>query len=131
MQDVPIQRMAQNSPYFLRVCGSTAHNGGKRRMKLAPRVSCIIVNWNSWQDTVECLTSLRACTYPQLDIIVVDNGSTNDSVVRIKASCPDILLFESKENLGFSGGNNIGIRYALAMGAEYIWLLNSDTKPAP
>lgn len=61
----------------------------------------------------------------------MDNGSTNDSVARIRAACPDIPLLESKENLGFAGGNNLGIHYALAQGADYLWLLNNDTKPAP
>jgi GT2 family glycosyltransferase len=61
----------------------------------------------------------------------VDNGSTNDSVARIRAAHPETLLLESGENLGFAGGNNIGIRHALARGADYLWLLNNDTKPAP
>jgi GT2 family glycosyltransferase len=74
---------------------------------------------------------MKECTYPQLTIIVVDNGSTDSSVSKIRAAHPDVLLLESKKNLGFAGGNNIGIRYALAHGAEYVWLLNNDTKPAP
>jgi hypothetical protein len=61
----------------------------------------------------------------------VDNSSTDDSVARIRAAHPDILLLESGSNLGFAGGNNIGIRHALAHGADYVWLLNNDTKPAP
>jgi len=74
---------------------------------------------------------LKECRYRNLTIIVVDNGSTNDSVARIRAAHPDVLLLESGKNLGFAGGNNIGIRYALAQGAEYVWLLNNDTEPAP
>ncbi len=66
-----------------------------------------------------------------LTVIVVDNNSTNDSVTRIRGAYPDILLFESSRNLGFAGGNNIAIRHALAQGADYLWLLNSDTEPAP
>jgi GT2 family glycosyltransferase len=96
-----------------------------------PEVSCVVLNWNGWQDTVECLDALKACSYPNLTIIVVDNGSTNDSVMRIRAAHPGILILESKNNLGFAGGNNIGIRYALAHGADHVWLLNNDTKPAP
>jgi hypothetical protein len=61
----------------------------------------------------------------------VDNGSTDESVARIRAAHPEVLLLESGKNLGFAGGNNIGIRHALADGAEYVWLLNNDTKPAP
>lgn len=66
-----------------------------------------------------------------MTVIVVDNGSTDDSVARIRGAYPDLLLLESEENLGFAGGNNLGIRYALAHGADYLWLLNNDTKPAP
>lgn len=100
-------------------------------MNSDPRVACIVLNWNGWQDTIECLDALKECTYSDLTLIVVDNGSTNDSVARIGAAHPDTLLLQSGANLGFAGGNNIGIRYALAHGAEYVWLLNNDTKPAP
>lgn len=96
-----------------------------------PHVSCVILNWNGWADTIECLGALRTCKYPDLTIIVVDNGSTDDSIVRIKSAYPDVLLLESGSNLGFSGGNNIGIRHALGHGADYVWLLNNDARPAP
>jgi GT2 family glycosyltransferase len=96
-----------------------------------PRVDCIVLNWNGWNDTIECLRALHECTYSRLTIIVVDNGSTDDSISRIRAAYPDILLLKSAENLGFAGGNNIGIRHALAHGADHVWLLNNDTKPAP
>lgn len=99
-------------------------------MKPEPKVACILLNWNGWQDTIECLDALKTNDYPNLEIIVVDNGSTNDSVTRIKAAHPDVLLLESGKNLGFAGGNNIGMRYALDHRAEYLWLLNNDTKPA-
>ncbi len=100
-------------------------------MNSNPHVICIIVNWNGWQDTVECLHALNECDYPRLSTIVVDNGSTNDSIDRIRTAHPDILLIESKKNLGFAGGNNVGIRYALDHRADYVWLLNNDTKPSP
>jgi GT2 family glycosyltransferase len=95
-----------------------------------PQVSCILVNWNGWKDTIECLDALRGCNYSHLTIIVVDNGSTNDSIARIRAAHPDITLLENGKNLGFAGGNNVGIRYAIAQEAEHIWLLNNDTVPA-
>jgi GT2 family glycosyltransferase len=100
-------------------------------MSSNPRISCIVVNWNGWQDTVECLDALKDCTYPQMTVIVVDNGSTDDSRSKIRAAHPDILLLESKKNLGFAAGNNIGIRVALTQEADYLWLLNNDTRPAP
>ncbi len=62
---------------------------------------------------------------------MVDNGSTDDSVERIRGAYPGVLVLESGRNLGFAAGNNIGIRHALARGADYVWLLNNDTKPAP
>lgn len=96
-----------------------------------PQVACIILNWNGWRDTIECLDAIQATSYPRLTTIVVDNASTNDSVARIRTAHPQILLLQSETNRGFAGGNNIGIRYALERGADYIWLLNNDTKPFP
>lgn len=90
-----------------------------------------MLNWNGWSDTIECLEALQQNTYTPLTVIVVDNGSTDDSVSKIRAAHPEVALLESGKNLGFAGGNNIGIRYALALGAKYVWLLNNDTKPAP
>lgn len=100
-------------------------------MKVNSQVACIILNWNGWPYTIECLNALKDCTYPQLEVVVVDNGSTDESVDKIRAAHPDILLLESEKNLGFAGGNNIGIRYALSHHSDYVWLLNNDTKPAP
>ena len=96
-------------------------------MTTQPTVVCIVVNWNGWQDTVGCLDSLKQSTYRNLKVIVVDNGSTNDSIARIRAAQPDVLLLKSDGNLGFAGGNNLGIRYALTQDADYVWLLNNDT----
>ena len=101
------------------------------RLKEHPQVSCVVLNWNGWADTIECLDALGECSYPNLTVIVVDNGSTDDSVARIESVYPDIPLLKSERNLGFSGGNNVGIRYALDIGADYIWLLNNDARPAP
>jgi GT2 family glycosyltransferase len=97
---------------------------------LTPRVSCIVLNWNGWRDTIECLSALKQSSYPKLDLVVVDNGSTDDSINKIKSLHPDVLLLEAGKNLGFAGGNNVGIRYALDHDADYVWLLNNDTKPA-
>jgi GT2 family glycosyltransferase len=96
-----------------------------------PKVTCIVLNWNGWKDTLECLRALQQCTYSELRIVVVDNGSTDDSISRICASFPEVTLLKTDKNLGFAGGNNFGIRHALDHGAECIWLLNNDTKPAP
>lgn len=94
-------------------------------------MACVIVNWNGWRHTIMCLQALHSTEYSNLCVIVVDNGSTDDSVPRIRAEHPDVHLIETGKNLGFSGGNNAGIREAFRRGAEYIWLLNNDTVPAP
>jgi GT2 family glycosyltransferase len=100
-------------------------------LSLIPQVSCIILNWNGWAHTIECLSALRECTYKGMTPIVVDNGSTDNSVAQIRVAFPDLLVLESGKNLGFAGGNNLGIRHALTHGADYVWLLNNDTKPDP
>lgn len=100
-------------------------------MTAQPAVTCILLNWNGWRDTIECLDALKKSSYQNLTVIVVDNDSSNDSVARIRSAHPDILLLKSNKNLGFAGGNNIGIRHALAQQADYVWLLNNDTIPAP
>jgi GT2 family glycosyltransferase len=96
-------------------------------MDECPSVYCVLVNWNGWQDTVECLDSLRVQRYPHLKVVVVDNGSTNNSVTMIRKAHPWVSLVDTGANLGFAGGCNIGIRLGLEHGAEYIWLLNNDT----
>jgi len=92
------------------------------------RVSVVILNWNGWRDTLDCLTSLQALDYEDRDIVVVDNASTNDSVQRIQESFPAIKVIQTHQNLGFAGGCNAGIRHAFANDAQYVWLLNNDTK---
>ena len=96
-----------------------------------PKISIIILNWNSWRDTIECLESLGCSTYPNYQVIVVDNGSKDESVTHIRKVYPNLPLIETGKNLGYAGGNNVGIRYALDQGAEYILILNNDTKVEP
>ena len=96
-----------------------------------PKVANIILNWNNAEDTLACLGSVAAMDYPAGHTIVVDNGSTDDSVVCIRASFPDVQMIETGENLGYAGGNNVGIRYALAQEAHYICILNNDITVEP
>jgi len=116
------------------------------------RVAVILVNWNGWQDTVECLESLLRLDYPDYRIMVCDNGSSDDSLHEIinwadyngmrfaeyrrseaeaggsLAGDPLLTLIRNGENLGFAGGNNVGLRHALIRGdIDYCWLLNNDT----
>lgn len=92
-------------------------------------VSIVIVNWNGKNDTIACLTSIKTMRKKDtvVDTIVVDNGSTNDSVLAIKTTHPWARIVELSENIGFTGGNNRGIREALLHNADYVWLLNNDT----
>jgi GT2 family glycosyltransferase len=131
-----------------------------------PKVSIIILNWNNWNDTIECIESVYRIKYSNYDVILVDNGSTNDSVKQIKQHFNEldenkldhfispldgpkymaelnlkllsspiensngkhaIFLIETNKNLGFSEGNNIGIRFCCKnLNPDYILLLNND-----
>jgi GT2 family glycosyltransferase len=98
---------------------------------MQPFLCIIIVNWNGKSDTLECLMSLRTDTYTSKQIIVVDNGSEDDSVDAIQAAFPEVTVLQTGKNLGFTGGNNFGIDYALERAADYICLLNNDTTVEP
>jgi hypothetical protein len=90
-------------------------------------VGVVVLNWNGTQDTLECLSSLSELTYPFVAIIVVDNGSLDDPGPIIREKFPCIQYVRTDRNLGISGGNNLGIRAALAVGCQYIVLMNNDT----
>ena len=100
-------------------------------VKSEPTAYIILLNWHGWQDTIACLDSLASLDYPNYQVLVVDNGSTDDSVTRIAAAHPEIPIIETGHNLGFSGGCNVGVRRALEEGTDYIWLLNNDTTVDP
>jgi len=138
--------------------------------KSSARVAIVLVNWNGWVDSVECIDSVLACGYPDLHIYLVDNDSSDQSVEHIIAWCEkplrspgsrdftgvgrysdagvpvryrlledpkDVLpvapadcrltIIRSGGNLGFAGGNNVGIRVAGLAHYDYFWLLNTDT----
>jgi GT2 family glycosyltransferase len=141
------------------------------------RVYALLVNWNGWKDTIECLESLYRSEEVDLRVIVCDNDSKDDSVERIlawadghfdvyvpaanqlrcftypplrkpiswakysnaealsggnKNVSPNLIMIKTGANLGFAGGNNVGICYALARGDfDYVWLLNNDTLVEP
>lgn len=98
---------------------------------MSPKVYIIILNWNGKADTLECLKSLRSTDYDNYTTLVVDNGSQDDSVAAIRASFPEVEILETGKNLGFAGGNNEGIKYALDKGCDYAYLLNNDTTVEP
>jgi GT2 family glycosyltransferase len=94
----------------------------------APLVSIVTLNWNSLSHTLEVLESLRGISYPNLEIIVVDNGSTNDEATLIEQKYPEALVIRNERNEGFCGGNNIGTRRSRG---DYVLLLNNDTIVEP
>jgi GT2 family glycosyltransferase len=140
-----------------------------------PHVYIVVLNWNGWRDTIECLESVFRLNYPRFTVLVCDNASTDGSLEKIQdwargnvmAGCsspdlsrlitppilkpiaffaisaadgattqpsPDVrlVLIQTGANLGFAGGNNVGIRYALSHGhRDYVWLLNNDTVVDP
>jgi GT2 family glycosyltransferase len=97
----------------------------------APLVFCVVINWNGWRDTVACVESLVAQEYSPLRILIVDNGSTDESVMRIRTRFPEIEVLQAGSNRGFAAGANVGIRYALERGADFVWLLNNDVVAPP
>lgn len=98
---------------------------------MQPKVSVIVLNYNSVADTIECVRSLQHLTYSNVEVVLVDNGSDNDEVGVLQRECPDLPLLQSGANVGYAAGNNLGITYALKNGAEYVWILNNDTVVDP
>lgn len=121
---------------------------------ILPSVAILLLNWNGYQDTLECLDSLHALTYPNFNIILCDNGSSDQSIQHIEqwanahavsycrlvrqdaesATHPvqeKLIIIENQANLGFAGGNNVGLRFALTQPFKYVWLLNTDTTVEP
>lgn len=118
----------------------------KEKENIKLKLSIIVLNYNGYEDTIECLESLKRTNFHDLDvtIIVIDNGSTNESVSNItkwminnyekysviddfESEVMEITLFCSKDNKGFSGGNNIGIILSKRIQEDYILMLNNDT----
>lgn len=100
-------------------------------MNRCPLIYVIILNWNGKRDTLSCLASLEKTLYAPFKTVVIDNGSSDDSVAAIEAAFPEVTVVETGKNLGYAGGNNVGIERALKKGAELILLLNNDTEVDP
>jgi len=102
---------------------------GDRRKE--PLVGVVLLNYNNDRDTIDCLHSLERVKWSNLFVVIVDNASANDSVVRLRTAIAknemSIVLIENKQNLGFAAGNNIGIRECLKKGCQYVMVLNNDT----
>lgn len=96
-----------------------------------PLVIAVILHWNRYQETKDCLETMMDVTYSRFHILVVDNGSTDDSVQRLSSEFPKVEFVLNGANFGFSKGNNMGIRSALELGADYVLVINNDTLVAP
>ncbi len=109
------------------------------------KVYIIVLNYNNWKDTIECVKSLLNLDYKNYQIIIVDNNSSDNSIKKIeeflqdknatviseeslKKSLSKIVFIKAKKNRGYSAGNNIGIRFAKINGYDFIWILNNDTE---
>jgi GT2 family glycosyltransferase len=102
-----------------------------RDYKSSGKVCILVLNWNNWKDTNDCLATLQEINYRNFMVVVLDNASTDGSADRIRARHPDVKMMQLERNFGFAKANNFGIRTALDDGAEYVWLLNNDTKVHP
>jgi GT2 family glycosyltransferase len=97
-------------------------------MSNSPLISVVVLNWNGQQVVEKCLKSLQEQTYDPLELIVVDNASTDGSAELVRKRFPAVNVIVNKTNLGFGGGNNVGIQ---ASQGRYIMMLNNDTRLDP
>ena len=96
-----------------------------------PKVFINTLNWNGKKDTLECVSSLKKITYPNYEIVIIDNGSHDGSVEAFRAAHPDVTILENGANLGYSLGFNAGLKYSYEHGADYVLVLNNDTVVDP
>ena len=96
---------------------------------MTPLVYIVVLNWQRPQETVECLAALFALDYPNFRVVVVNNGSPDVLLPAIQPWLDRIDLLHNPANLGYTGGCNAGSRHAIAAGADFVWLFNTDTLP--
>ena len=96
------------------------------------RRRCSILTWNRRDDVLRCVASLPRLTYPNVTPVVIDNASPTTRSRRCARAIRELtIIAATPRNLGYAGGNNVGIRWALARGADYVQLINSDTEVTP
>jgi GT2 family glycosyltransferase len=102
-------------------------SNNKPEIETFPLISVIIVNYNGLRFLENCLASLKKQTYPcaKYEVIVVDNGSADDSIAFIRNNSPEVKIIEAQKNLGFAAGNNLGFKHAKG---DFFALLNNDTE---
>lgn len=101
------------------------------KLEATSKTTIILVDYNGLDDTLKCLESLSKLSGPKPQVIVVDNGSSPSVATQIESAFGNVEVLRSEENLGWAGGNNLGIRHALQEEADYLLLLNNDTVVAP
>lgn len=110
-----------------------SERGGSQGSGTSPVVSVVLLNYRAEDevDTRACIESLLASDYPALDVVLVDNAAPADVTARLEADFPRVRVLRAGANLGFTGGNNLGIADALERGSAYVFLLNNDTVVEP
>lgn len=94
--------------------------------KESPKIFILILNWKNKEDTIKCVDSVKKINYPSFEIVLIDNGSDDGSVEAFQTLFPEIPLLCNNKNLGYAEGNNVGMRYAIKNGADFILILNND-----
>lgn len=95
-----------------------------------PLVYILVLNWCSQKDTTECIESVKALDYENFKVLIIDNGSPDGSGEKLQSTFPQYEFIQTGKNLGYAGGNNIGIRHAFAKGADFVWIINPDIRVA-
>ncbi|MGD2169659.1 MAG: glycosyltransferase family 2 protein [Chlamydiota bacterium] len=96
-----------------------------------PQIFILILNWKNKEDTIKCVTSVKKINYPAFSTVLIDNGSEDGSVETFQELFPEITLLRNDKNLGYAEGNNVGIKYAIGKGADFILILNNDALVDP
>jgi len=94
----------------------------------SPSVYSIVLNYNNYTDTIDTIESVLSLEYDANSILLIENSSDKSIIRKIRTQFPNLAIFENEKNLGYAGGNNVGIQKAIASGADYIFLLNNDVK---
>ncbi|MBT3227851.1 MAG: glycosyltransferase family 2 protein [Candidatus Marinimicrobia bacterium] len=97
----------------------------------SPRICILVLNWNGAEDTIDCVESLKNVTYPNVETVVIDNGSSDDSVHLIEKAHSDVTILKLESNLFYGGGNNAGLQWAHELGFDHVVFLNNDTTVEP
>jgi GT2 family glycosyltransferase len=93
-----------------------------------PKVNIVVLNYNGKEVIKRCLTSLFCLDYPNFEVVVVDNASDDGSLEAARVAFSRVTFIKNDQNLGFSAGNNVGIKYSLEKMADFVLLLNNDTE---